>query len=154
MPARIKRRLSALIAAATLLLAVAPVSAAENMLESGDFVIHYNALPTTLLSAEVARGYGITRSANRALLNVSVQRRGDDGSSAATNAVVKAAATNPNGQRQDLRPRRVQEGEAIYYLAEARISPQDTLLFELEITPDGTPQPVRLQFQQEFFPED
>ncbi|MEZ5484225.1 MAG: DUF4426 domain-containing protein [Lysobacteraceae bacterium] len=155
MHANLVHKLHGLLAAvALLLLSAAPTKATDNRLESGDTVIHYNALPTAMLSAEVARGYGITRSANRALLNVSVHRRGEDGSTRATNALVKAAATNPNGQRQELRPRRVQEGDAIYYLAEARITPQDTLLFELDITPDGTAQPIRAQFQQEFFPED
>lgn len=155
MHANLVHKLQGLLASvALLLLSAAPTKATDNRLESGDTVIHYNALPTAMLSAEVARGYGITRSANRALLNVSVHRRGEDGSTRATNALVKAAATNPNGQRQELRPRRVQEGDAIYYLAEARITPQDTLLFELDITPDGTAQPIRAQFQQEFFPED
>ena len=153
MPVRLNRTCFALLAAAALLLAAAPATAAENMLESGDIVIHYNALPTTQLSSEVARGYGITRSANRALLNVAVHRRQDDKSTAAINATVSAAATNPNGQRQELRPRRVQEGEAIYYLAEARISPKDVLLFELAVTPEEAETPIRLQFQQEFFPE-
>ena len=154
MPAQITRMLCVLLAGLALLLPAMPLAAADNLLESGDIVIHYNALPTTRLSPEVARGYGITRSANRALLNVSVQQRREDRSTSAVNALVNAAATNPNGQRQELRPRRVQDGDAIYYLAEARITPKDVLLFELAVTPDGAAQPIRVQFQQEFFPEE
>lgn len=147
------RTLSGLLSVIALLLPAMTASAADNSLQSGDYVIYYNALPTTQLTPEVARGYGITRSANRALLNVSVHRRGEVERTTAINAQVKAAATNPNGQRQELRTRRVQEGDAIYYLAEARITPKDTLLFELDITPDGAPQAIHAQFQQEFFPE-
>ncbi|HPF72636.1 MAG: DUF4426 domain-containing protein [Rhodanobacteraceae bacterium] len=154
MLARITLMLSGLLFAAALLLSTNRAHAEDNTLESGDYVVYYNALPSTQLTPDVARNYGITRSASRALLNVSVHRRNDDKTTSAVNALVKAAATNTIGQRQELRPRRVQDGEAIYYLAEARITARDTLLFELNITPDGATQPLHAQFQQEFFPEE
>ena len=47
-------------------LALALPAAAENSVRSGDLVVHYNAVPTTSLTPEVARQYAITRSANRA----------------------------------------------------------------------------------------
>ena len=37
----------------------------------GDFVVHFNALATDQLTAEVARNSNIVRSPNRAMLNVS-----------------------------------------------------------------------------------
>jgi hypothetical protein len=124
---------------------------AENSVRSGELVVHYNAVPTTSLTADVARQYGITRSANRALVNVSV-RRGAPGADQAVPATVRVAATNLNGQRSDLRVREVREGEAIYYLAEPRIGARDTLDFELRITPQGSAAPVLVRFRQEFFP--
>jgi len=136
-----------------ILLALSAPLLAQNSLEHGDITIYYNALPSAQLTPDVARGYSITRSANRAMLNISVHRRQPDGSQTAIPAVVHAAATNPNGQRQELAPRKVQEGEAIYYLAEARITPTDTLLFEFDVTPEGASEPIHGRFQQEFFPE-
>jgi hypothetical protein len=115
-------------------------------------VVHYNAVPTTSLTADVARQYGITRSANRALVNVSV-RRGAPGADQAVPATVRVAATNLNGQRSDLRVREVREGEAIYYLAEARFQGQETLNFEVEVSAEGATAPVRASFRQEFFPQ-
>lgn len=125
---------------------------AENSVRSGDLVVHYNAVSTTSLTADVARQYGITRSANRALVNVSV-RRGAPGADQAVPATVRVAATNLNGQRSDLRVREVREGEAIYYLAEARFQGQETLNFEIEVSAEGATAPVRASFRQEFFPQ-
>lgn len=121
-----------------------------DVVEVGDVAIHYNAIPTTMLTPEVARQYGITRSSGRSLLNVSVLRK-REGMPVATPAVVTAAATNLNGQRQDLRVREVREGEAIYYLAEARFQDAETLTFDLEIIPEGSDEVIRTRFQQQFF---
>lgn len=123
----------------------------QNSVRSGELVVHYNAVPTTSLTAEVARQYGITRSANRALVNVSV-RRGAPGADQAVPATVRVAATNLNGQRSELRVREVREGEAIYYLAEARVQGQETLNFEVEVSTEGAA-PIKASFRQEFFPQ-
>ena len=125
---------------------------AQNSTRSGDLVVHYNAVPTTSLTPDVARQYGITRSANRALVNVSV-RRGSPGADEAVPARVTVAATNLNGQRSDLRVREVREGEAIYYLAEARFQGQETLAFDIEVQAEGAAAPIRASFRQEFFPQ-
>jgi len=124
----------------------------QNMVQSGDITVHYNALPTRSLSADVAHQYGITRSASRALLNVAV-RRGAAGTDTAIPATVTAAATNLNGQRQDLALREVREGEAIYYLAEVRVADKETLTFDIEVKTDGVAAPLRATFQQQFFVE-
>lgn len=128
-----------------------PASAQHNnMIQSGNLTVHYNALVTTDLSPEVAHQYGITRSASRALLNVAV-REGVPGEDKAVPAIVTAAATNLNGQRQELNMREVREGEAVYYLGETRIADKETLTFEITIATKGTESPLRASFQQQFF---
>lgn len=136
--------------AATLLLALA-LPAGAGSIRVGDLRVYFNALPSTELTPDVARQYGITRSANRALLNVSV-RRGEPGADVAVPARVDAVATNLSGQRMDVRMREVRDGDALYYLGEARISGQDTLTFELTITVEGEA-PMTATFKQEFFPQ-
>lgn len=125
--------------------------AAANVQRSGDLRVHYNAVPTATLAPEVARQYGITRSANRVLLNVAV-RRGEPGADAAVPARVEASVINLAGQRLDLRMREVRDGDAVYYLGEARVSGQDTLRFEITVTVEGQA-PVRVDFSQAFFPQ-
>lgn len=119
---------------------------------SGDITVHYSAVPTTMLSPDVARQYGITRSAQRALVNIAV-RRGKPGSDTAVPSQVTVTVTNLSGQRQALQMREVKEGEAIYYLGETRVSCQETLDFEIEVRVAGRDQPIRAAFRQEFFPK-
>ncbi|GAB2671075.1 DUF4426 domain-containing protein [Arenimonas aestuarii] len=142
-------RLKSWIAAALLFALALPASA--NSMRVGDLRVYYNALPTTQLTPEVARQYGITRSANRALLNVSV-RRGEPGADVAVPAQVLAVATNLAGQRNGVKMREVRDGEALYYLGEAPINGQDTLTFEIEIIVQGQA-PMSAVFRQEFFPQ-
>ena len=123
---------------------------ADNSTRAGDFTVHHNAVPTTSLTPDVARQYGITRSANRALVNISV-RQGEPGADRAVTAKVTVSATNLAGQRVELRMREVREGDAIYYLGEARTSGQETLTFDLSVTPEGAERPIRTVFRQEFF---
>jgi hypothetical protein len=121
---------------------------AAGQVKSGDLTLHYSALPTTHLTADVARQYGITRSGNRALLNIAVRRTIADGDVAVV-AEIRASATNPTGQRQEIRLREVREGDAVYYLGEARISDQETLNFEIEARVDE--RVLQARFQQQFF---
>ena len=134
-----------------LLAAFAAPAAAENALRSGEFVLHWSAVPTTMLTPDVARQAGVTRSANRVLVNVAV-RRGETGRDVAAPARVAVAVTNLAGQRELLTVREVREGDAIYYLAEARVAGQDVLTFEIEAKPVGG-RPMRTSFRHEFFPQ-
>jgi hypothetical protein len=144
---------------ATALLALAPPHAtaqdamdSPNMVESGDYVVHFNALPTTQIPPEAAQAYRITRSPNRGLLNIAVQRK-STGTNQAVTAEVQASATNLTGQRRDLSVREVRDGGAIYYLAETGVSNRETLIFEVTVLPSGATQPITLRFQQQFFTE-
>jgi len=139
-------------AAAALALAAALPAAGAGFMRTGDLRVHFNALPTTSLTPEVARQYGVTRSANRALVNVSI-RRGEQGADEAVAAQVTVSATNLAGQRQDVRMREVRDGDALYYLGEARVTGQDMLTFSLEVRIEGEAQPMRAEFRQEFFPQ-
>ena len=134
-----------------LLAALAAPVRAENALRVDDFVLHWSAVPTTMLTPEVARQSGVTRSANRVLVNIAV-RRGETGRDVAAAASVAIAVTNLAGQRELLQVREVREGDAIYYLAEARVTGQDVLTFEVEAKPAGG-RPMRTSFRHEFFPQ-
>lgn len=129
------------------LLALAPPVHADQVTVNG-ITLHYSAMPSVRLTPEVARQYGLTRSASRALLNLAL-RRDDAGVDVAVPARITASATNENGQRQELRLREVREGDAIYYLAEVRISDREVLNFEINADVDG--RPLQASFRQQFF---
>lgn len=132
------------------LLLAAPVALAEYS-DNGPFRVHYNAFTTDTLTETVARSYGIARSRNRALLNVSVQRRGPAQETQAVSARVTATAINLNGQLRRLQMRELIQGEAIYYIAEMPILDQETYNYELSVWPEGAGEPIDLKFSRQFF---
>jgi hypothetical protein len=116
----------------------------------GDFEVHYNAVRTDELTAAVARAYGIERSANRVLLNVSLLRKGPDGRSTPVDGTVTATAYNLNGQLKNLQMRRITEGDSIYFIGEVGISGTEILVFDIEASPAGQPSQYSVQFKREF----
>jgi hypothetical protein len=118
----------------------------------GDYEMHYNALRTDQLTADIARAYGIERSKNKVLLNVSVLRRAEGATGAtASDADVAAAVHNLNGQTKDLTLRRITEGAAIYYIGDVSISGNETVVFEIKATPAGSATPLEATLTREFF---
>ncbi len=119
----------------------------------GDYVVHYNAINTSLLQPEVAKQYGINRSKNRALLNISVRKKGAGNMTqdSAVTALVKVTATNLNAQLQTLDMREIREGDAIYYIAQLSIDNAETLNFNVKVDPEYKGQQHEVKFRQQFF---
>lgn len=116
----------------------------------GDFELHFNAVRTDELSVAVARAYGIERSANRVMLNVSLLRKGADGRTTPVDGQVTASAYNLNGQLKDLEMRRITEGSSVYFIGEVGISGTEILVFDIDATPLDRPGKYSVQFKREF----
>lgn len=119
--------------------------------EFGDFQVHYNALRTDELTADVARAYGIERSANRVMLNVSLLRKGADGRTTPVDGTVSATAYNLNGQLKNLTMRRITEGTSVYFIGEVGISGAEILVFDIDAAPGDQSGKYSVQFKREFF---
>ena len=126
---------------------------AQSSITQHGYTVHYNAIPSVLLTPEVARNYGLTRSAQRAVLNIAVRSAGDSASAHAVSAQVQAVATNSTGQRQNLRMREVREQESIYAIGELRIDEGELYQFEVDVTPAGESRTIKLHFSQSLFGE-
>jgi Domain of unknown function (DUF4426) len=124
--------------------------AEETSQDFGNFEVHYNALRTDELTPDVARAYGIERSANRVLLNVSLLSKAPDGRTTPVDGAVKATAYNLNGQLKDLQVRRVQEGASIYFIGEVGISGNEILVFDIDAMPSEGGR-YSVKFKREFF---
>jgi hypothetical protein len=77
------------------------LSATENSKDFGDYELHFNAINTDQLTADIARQYDIVRSKGRALLNVNIRRKNPDATTSAVTGKVTASAANLNGQFKD-----------------------------------------------------
>ncbi len=128
--------------------------AAQQSQDFGDYVVHYNALNTNLIPPQVAQAYGIARSANRALLNVTVLKKVMDTPGSPTSATVTASGTNLTGQRRDIELREIKEpGGAVYYVGEFPVHNLETYLFDVEVAVEGEAQPLQVRFKQQFYTE-
>lgn len=143
-------RVAAKLAAAFMLLWIGP-AAAEQSMNFGDYTIHYSAFTTDILTPDVAKGYGIPRSRNRVLLNISVLKKVMGTTGQPVKAAVTATATNLSGQLRDLSVRELDEHNAIYYIAETTVAHEETLKFSVRVIPDGDTAPVQFSFDQQFF---
>ncbi len=136
-----------------LILTIAIPVNAEQAKNFGDYSIHYVAFTTDILSPEVAKSYNLTRSKNRALLNISILKSVMGTSSQPVRAKVVASATNLSSQLKQFEIRELSEQGAIYYIAEIPVNHRETLKFNLSVTPDGEENTYTFSFQQQFFTE-
>jgi hypothetical protein len=136
----------------------APVTTAAPVLEPatsssrdfGNYVLHFNALRTDALTPEIARTYNIARSANRALLNISIVKKVEGTPGVPVAGTVSAQAVNLNGQFKDLTLREIREGDAIYYIGDVPVSNDETLVFTVDATPASESSRFSVRFQREF----
>jgi hypothetical protein len=124
----------------------------ESFREFGNYDVHFNAVRTDTLTPQIASSYGIQRSRNRVMLNVTILRKqADHAPRVPVDATVAVDAYNLNGQLKNLEMRRVSEGEAIYYIGEVSISGTEILVFDISATPSGENAPLTVKFKREFY---
>jgi hypothetical protein len=128
------------------------VAHAEQYVQDGEFVVHYAAVPTVMLAAEVAQQFGIARNPRFALLMLNAQR-GTVQKNISVPADGEGEARNLVGHKQPLRLRRAQEGDVHYLLAEVEALNGEVLIFKLSVTPQGATRPLEIKFQQQFYSE-
>lgn len=114
----------------------------------GEHVVHFSAQSTDQLTPEVARAFNIVRSKNRAMLTVSVLREPDN---KPVTAAVSVTTVNLTGQLKSVSMRKIEEGEAIYYVGEVAVANRETLVFDISITPEGADRSSDVRFKREFF---
>ena len=122
--------------------------ASASDVDIGDHIVHFSAQSTDQLPPDVARAYGIVRSKNRAMLNVSVIK---EGTTIAVPADITVRTVNLAGQLKNVTMRKIQEQEAIYYIGETAVANHETLVFNIRITPEGKTEASDVRFTREFY---
>lgn len=136
----------------TLLLLVSVSAVAQQQQTFGDYEVHYNAFNSSMLTADVAKAYGIQRSNSRALINITVLTTNNAGGTEPVKAKVTATGRNLTGQTREIDMREINENnEAIYYIGEMSARNQEMFDFTVLITPVGRDKPLTLKFRQQFY---
>ena len=126
-------------------------SFAENSLNFGDYVVHFNAFRSDSLTPEIAKAYQLTRRNNRMVVNITVQKRLADGKTQPVKANVTGFASNLTGQVKNLEFSEIHDGDAIYYLSQAQVADRETLKFDIKAVPEGETISAKVKFKQQFF---
>lgn len=126
------------------------LAASASEIELDGYTIHYTVVSTDLLSPEVARAYGLSRSRNRALVNIVVMEQDASGSLRSIPARVQGTGVNLNQQSRAMRFREIRDADAYYHLAEIPIRRGEVIDFRLQIRTDGIREPLSVQFRQVF----
>lgn len=112
-----------------------------------NYEVHYSVFNTSFLTPQVAAAYGITRSKNKALMNIAVLEKQPDGRMKNVTAIL-------SGEQYDLirhTPltfQEVREEHAIYYLSSFDIQNRTTVYFTVNIQPDPNRPAYKLQFSK------
>lgn len=113
----------------------------------GDLDVHYSAFNSSFLQPEIAAASGLVRSKSQGVVNIAVLKAGK-----ASSASVGGQVRNLLGQSHALQFKEVNEGEAIYYLAQFPFEDREVLRFTINVTAgDGVAH--SFDFNQEFFPD-
>ena len=102
----------------------------------GDLTVRANAVSTAHLGEAMAKQYGIPRADDTVLLIVSV-RQGPDGQDVAVPADVSVTARTLSGTPAPLPLREVRTGELVDHVGTFKVTPPDTLTFDVKVARDG-----------------
>ncbi len=131
---------------------LAPLSAsADNSTSADGYVVHHSAFTADTLDPAVAKRYGIQRSKQRGVINVSIIKKEAGTTGQSTEARVEVGATSLTGQTFRVPMRELKEQESVYYIGEFPVQDQETLNFTIEVTPQGAAKAIKGKTSQQFF---
>ncbi|MDH5630273.1 MAG: DUF4426 domain-containing protein [Gammaproteobacteria bacterium] len=141
---------SRFITSATIILGiitlVVPTLSHANQHSIGDVTIHYNALNSADIPAEVAASYKIDRNGRTGIINIAVFKNDQP-----VVAHVFGHGKNLLGQLKDLAFKEIREEQAIYYIATYTFSDAEEVFFELNIQADKTGSLIPISFKKQLF---
>ena len=142
-----------------LLFSLANFSVAENVADAtagvggdyqdiGDYRIFYTLFPSTFVPANIAASYGLKRSKYENVLNVFVAQKGEPGG---IKSDISGTTKNLMQQLKPLTFQEIAEKDTVYYLAPVRITGEETMHFDITLTPKKSDKPLTLKFTKKVY---
>jgi len=117
--------------------------------EYADHIVYYNAFPTDSLPPQMTKQYGLKRSKNYAMINISVMEKGA-GVPTGVKSQVTGQLKNLMGQSRALEFREIKEGQAVYYIAQIGVQSKEVVNFSIDIIPEGSKEKYEIKFSKKF----
>ncbi len=146
------RKFSSVFLATMMLVFFTSVSWADSK-DFGDYTVQWSVFPSTFLTQEIAKENGLTRSRGIGIVNISIFEEADDGSMKTVSGQVEGQVLNDIQQSRFLAFRRVQEGDAVYFIAEYQYSNAELMTFKITARPTGAGQDLPVRFAHTLFSE-
>jgi len=125
--------------------------AQENISERfGRYEVFYSVFNTSFVSPEVAKAYNLVRGPDKALMNVAVIKHLADGTTQNVDASISGTWSDLI-YKKALNFQRVQEQDAIYYLAPFDIQHKNDMYFDLKVFPQGAQRDFQLKFKKRLY---
>ncbi len=131
------------------LLGIGTFAQAENAKEYADHIVYFNAFPTDSLPRQMTKQYGLKRSKNYAMINISVMEKGT-GVPVGVKSDVSGNLKNLMGQSRTLEFREIKEGKAVYYIAQVGVQSHEVVNFNIDIKPDDSQEKYEIKFSKKF----
>ena len=131
-----------------LALAMLPLAANAGETTAGSYTIRYNALTANFLPQSTTDRLGIESSLHQGVINVTVLK-GSGAAAASVSATVAGKASTLTGADIPIRFQRVADSGGESWIGSFDVPGNDTLRFDLEITPQGGPA-TQVQFTHDF----
>lgn len=127
---------------------------ADQKVTFNGYELHYIAFNSTMLTPEIAGQYGLTRSGQRALLNLSVlEQRRNDVALPVPDAEVSVRVRNLLGQSNRLEMRVIEEQNARYFIGSVPFDDREVLWFDIVVSIPGE-RDFEYSFSQELWEEE
>lgn len=143
--------LSQIILPALLWFAFAMHAQAAGNQDFGDYQVHWSVLPSTFLAPEVAQANDLQRSKGIGIVNISIMRENEDGTLVPVSGQVEGKVSNDIQQVRFLAFRRIQEGDAVYFIAEYQYGSGELMTFNVTARPTGHQQDLPVRFAHTLF---
>lgn len=117
----------------------------------GEFQVHWSVFPSTFLAPEVARENNLNRSKSIGIVNISIMRETENGGLEPVSGQVEGKVLNDVQQVKFLGFRRIQEGNAVYFIAEYQYGNAELMTFQITARPTGSRQDLPIRFTHTLF---
>lgn len=115
---------------------------------AGNLEMHCIALPSTELTEDAVRRFNVSVAPDRAVVKVTLLRKGRNGQMEAVPGQVYVGAIDQRNQLSSIPMRELRDADSVRYLGEFRIEAPNTLRFLVSANVLG--KPLKLEFSRSF----
>lgn len=133
------------------LLATSLQTQAAGNKDFGDYQVHWSVLPSTFLAPEVAKANNLQRSKGIGIINIAIMKESENGQLVPVTGQVEGQVSNDIQQVKFLAFRRIQEGDAVYFIAEYQYASGELMTFNVTARPSGHSQDLPVRFAHTLF---